>query len=113
MAVQSMLAANNGPPGSEEPRYFYDQVADQNERPRWVDHFFFSRPQFGNMGAPDYASQAQNEDVSTLPLYRSREDRDVVESIVRTLHESEHDVEEDLNAHSAAPPLANSLVAAV
>jgi len=112
MAVQSMLAANNGPPGSEEPRYFYDQVADQNERPRWVDHFFFSRPQFGNMGAPDYVSRL-GEDVSTLPLYRSREDREMVESIVRTLHESsQHEIEEDLDVH-ASTPLANSLVAAV
>ena len=93
VALQSLLATNNQ--SDTEPRYFYDQMQDQNDRPRWLEHYFFSRPQFGNLGVPDYATQA-GEDVATLPLYMSRNGSDFVQSILRTLHESEHDPEEEI-----------------
>lgn len=56
--------------------------ASPGERPPWVDRYFYARPQFGNIGVPDYTSER-----GTLPVYMSRELVTGIESMARVLHE--------------------------
>lgn len=66
-------------------------IARTDERPPWVDRYFYARPQFGNIGAPDYTSER-----GTLPVYMSRELAVGLESMARVLSQSrEAEAEEE------------------
>lgn len=54
-------------------------------RPAYAERYFRTRPQFGNIGVPDYTS-----DVGTLPLYNSHEQESIsvgLHSIAEVLDE--------------------------
>lgn len=68
-------------------------IARTDERPPWVDRYFYARPQFGNIGAPDYTSER-----GTLPVYMSRELAVGLESMARVLSQSREEVEAEEEA---------------
>lgn len=63
-------------------------VARTDERPPWVDRYFYARPQFRNIDAPDYTSER-----GTLPVYMSRELAVGLESMARVLSQSREETE--------------------
>lgn len=68
-------------------------IARTDERPPWVDRYFYARPQFGNIGAPDYTSER-----GTLPVYMSRELAVGLGSMARVLSQSREEAEAEEEA---------------
>lgn len=58
-----------------------------------MERYFYARPQFGNIGVPDYTSER-----GTLPVYMSRELAVGLESMARVLSQSREDAEAEAEA---------------